>query len=376
LEDAILGRLQRHQLQIPILPEQPHRPGFAGGGSQPPPNPAAVLKNLGGEVLDSIHFFENVNGPFPFNDLKISQIPGPVGQGWPGLVYLSTLAFLPPEAEERAGIGQQAQALAREVMPFHEVAHQWWGNVTAAATYRDVWIQEGMANYLSVMYADQQRPVGRRMAEWLERYRSELTAKAPATGETVEESGPLTLGYRLESSKNFGAYETVIYGKGMWVMHMIREMLRDPADKDPDARFHDLLHSILAQYRFKPMSTAEFRRAVEQHMTPAMDLDGDHSMNWFFGEWVNATGIPRFRVQFEVKPRGNEFLVSGKLQQTGVDDVFTAPVPLYASRTGEKPQKLGVVITTGPETRFHFVSRFRPTHLAIDPHLTLLCRTD
>ncbi|HKN60955.1 MAG TPA: M1 family aminopeptidase [Candidatus Acidoferrales bacterium] len=379
LEGAILDRLQRHQLQIPISPEQSHRPGFAGSippNSQPPPNPAAVLKNLGGEVLDSIHFFESLNGPFPFSDLKISQIPGSVGQGWPGLVYLSTLAFLPPEAEERAGIGQQTQALAREVMPFHEVAHQWWGNVTAAATYRDVWIQEGMANYLSLMYADEQRPPGRRMAVWLERYRSELTSKAPATGETVEESGPLTLGYRLESSKNSGAYETVIYGKGMWVMHMIREMLRDPADKDPDARFHDLLHSILAQYRFKPMSTAEFQRAVEQHMTPAMDLDGNHSMNWFFGEWVNATGIPRFRVQFDVKPRGNEFLVSGKLEQAGVDDVFTAPVPLYASRAGEKPQKLGVVITTGPETRFHFVSRFRPTHLAIDPHLTLLCRTD
>jgi hypothetical protein len=379
LEDAILGRLQRHQFPIPISPEQSHRPGFAGGippNSQPPPNPAAVLKNLGGEVLDSIHFFESLNGPFPFSDLKISQIPGSVGQGWPGLVYLSTLAFLPPEAEERAGVGQQTQALAREVMPFHEVAHQWWGNVTAAATYRDVWIQEGMANYLSLMYADQQKPAGRRMAEWLERYRSELTAKAPETGETVEESGPLTLGYRLESSKNSGAYTTVIYGKGMWVMHMIREMLRVPADKDPDARFHDLLHSILAQYRFKPMSTAEFQRAVEQHMTPAMDLDGNHSMDWFFGEWVNATGIPRYRVQFEVKPRGNEFLVSGKLEQTGVDDVFTAPVPLYSSRAGEKPQKLGVVITTGPETRFHFVSRFRPTHLAIDPHLTLLCRMD
>lgn len=376
LENAILERLERHPVYVPVFPQ---RPGFAPGipaDPPPPPNPAAVLKNLGGEILDSIHFYEKLNGPFPFSDLAIAQIPGSVGQGWPGLVYLSTLAFLPPEAEERAGIGERAQAIAREVMPFHEVAHQWWGNVTVAATYRDVWIQEGMANYLSLLYAEERRPGARRMAAWLERYRLELLARVPATGESVEESGPLTLGYRLNSSKTPNAYDAVIYGKGTWVIHMIREMLRDPAAKDPDARFHELLHSILAEYRFKPMSTAEFQRAVEQHMTPAIDLEDNHSMKWFFDEWVNSTGIPHFRVQFDVKPRGNEFLVSGKLEQSGVDDVFTAPVPLYASRTGEKPQKLGVVITTGPDTRFHFVSRFRPAHLVIDPHLTLLCRTD
>ena len=111
-------------------------------------------------------------------------------------------------------------------------------------------------------------------------------------------------------------------------------------------------------------------------MTPSMDLEGGHSMNWFFEEWVKATGIPHYRVQFEAKPHGKEFLVTGKLEQDAVDDVFTAPVPLYAVRSGEKPEHLGVVVTTGPETRFRFVSRFRPSRLAIDPQLTLLCVTD
>jgi Peptidase family M1 domain len=379
LENAILARLQREDVGVPFRPGPPRPAPFAGhvdDAPLPPPNPAAVLKNLGGEILDAIHFYEKLNGPFPFSDLKISQIPGSMGQGWPGLVYLSTLAFLPPEAEQRAGVAERTQELAREVMPFHEVAHQWWGNVAVSATYRDVWIQEGMANYLALLYADSRKPNAHRLTAWLERYRSELAAKVPGTGGSVEEAGPLTLGYRLGSSRTPNAYNTVIYGKGTWVMHMIHEMLRNSDADDPDARFRELLTSILTQYRFKPFSTEDFQRALEQQMTPSMDVEGNHSMNWFFSQWVKATGIPVYRVQFEAKPRGREFVVAGKLEQTEVDDVFTAPVPIYASRVGQKPQRLGVVITMGPETRFRFFSRFRPSHLAIDPHLTLLCLTD
>jgi Peptidase family M1 domain len=376
LENAILARLG--QEPPAVLPRPPFS-AYAGGLSNPPlppPSPAAVLKNLGDEILDSIRFYEKLNGPFPFNDLEISQIPGSTGQGWPGLVYLSTFAFLPPEAEQRAGLAERAQALAREVMPFHEVAHQWWGNVAVAATYRDVWIEEGMANYLALLYADSRKPNSHRLTEWLERYRSGLMARSAGTGVSVEESGPLTLGYRLESSKSPEAYNTVIYGKGTWVMHMIREMLRDPAASDPDARFRELLHSILAQYRFKSFSTADFQRAIEREMVPAMDLEDDRSMNWFFEEWIRNTGIPRYAVQFQTKQRGEEFSILGKLEQTEVNDVFTAPVPIYAWRAGLKPQRLGVVVTTGAETKFHFASRFRPSRLIIDPHGTLLCRTD
>jgi aminopeptidase N len=99
-------------------------------------------------------------------------------------------------------------------------------------------------------------------------------------------------------------------------------------------------------------------------------------MDWFFDEWVRETGIPHYSVKFEVKPHGNEFLVTGRLEQDEVDDLFTAPVPLYVARPGTRPDRLGIVITTGPATRFHFISHIRPTHLLIDPHLTLLCQTN
>jgi hypothetical protein len=88
--------------------------------------------------------------------------------------------------------------------------------------------------------------------------------------------------------------------------------------------------------------------------------------------------MPHYSVKFESKARGHEYIVSGNLEQEGVEDIFTAPVPLYATSggPGSKPQRLGVVITTGPETHFRFVSRIHPAHIVIDPYLTLLCRKD
>ena len=381
LEEAILARLGSQSVS-PLSASGRRGTPLPGGGigglgdELPPPSPAAALRDLGTRISDSIHFFENLNGPFPFHQLDISQIPGTFGQGWPGLVYLSTLVFLPPESQTRAGMGERTQLEAREILPFHEVAHQWWGNVVGAAEYRDTWLEEAVANYLALMYAENKQPNGHRLRNWLDHYRTELTAKAPGTNGIVDDAGPLTFGYRLMGSKAPGAFEVITYGKGTWVIHMLREMMRSPSQKDPDARFRELLRSILLDHKFSAISTADFQHAVELHMAPAMDLEGTLSMAWFFDEYVRETGIPRYSVEYQIKAHGQDFLVTGKLLQTGVDDVFTAPVPLYAGRQAARLERLGTVVTTGPETRFRFISRTRPSKITIDPHLTLLCRTD
>jgi hypothetical protein len=378
LENAILELLRKGDAPgvLPPLFPSPHDPSRFGVMPDPPPSPAAVLKRLGSQVADSVHFFETLNGPFPFDHLDVSQIPGSFGQGWPGLVYLSTLVFMTPEMQARAGLAERTQEEARELMPFHEVAHQWWGNVVGSAIYRDAWIEEGMANYLALMYTDARKPGERRLASWLEHYRAALSAPIAESTQIVGDAGPLTFGVRLTSSKAPNAYETVTYGKGTWVIHMLHEMIRDPGANDPDRRFRELLRAILTDYRFRAFTTADFQHEVERRMTPAMDLEGTHSMDWFFEEWVRGTGIPHYAVEFQVRPHGQEYLVTGKLLQTGVDDVFTAAVPLYGGKPGGKLERLGVVVTTGPETRFHFVARNRPRRILVDPQLTILCRTN
>ncbi len=374
LEAAILSQLT--QPSIVIRPALPFPGADAAGISStppPPPSPADALKRLARDLDSSIHFLEQYSGPFPFRHLGVSQIPGSFGQGWPGLLYISTYSFLSPEAQRRAGLNSNAQELFSQIVPFHEAAHQWWGNVVGWSSYRDQWINEAIANYLAFLFADSVKNPNHTLHSWLERDRKRLLTRDEGDDLPPVETGSLIMGLRLYSSKSASAYEEVIYGKGAWVMHMLREMLRQPNTPNPDARFMALLKSLVIKYAHKPLSTEQFQREVEAVMTPKMDIEGGRSMEWFFDEYVRGTAIPHYHVTFTTRRVEKGFQIRGKLIASGVPHSFVAPVPLYVSGGSSHGVFLGTVIAGPDETHFSFTAQTEPRKLLIDPQMTLLC---
>jgi Peptidase family M1 domain len=377
-----LEEFLRSRLSAPTPPEDPSRPASISrpslGGDMPPlpPSPASFLKLLAREIDSSIRFYELYSGPFPFRNLGVSQIPGGFGQGWPGLLYLSTFSFLTDEAQHRAGLSSTGRAFFTDVVPFHEVAHQWWGNVVGWSSYQDQWIDEAISEYLALLFADSQKNQDHTLNTWLAQYRKRLITKGEGEDRVPADIGPVILGRRLISSRSPDAYNVVVYAKGAWIMHMLREMLRQPAaasGKAPDARFIALLHTLVSKYARKALTTADLQREVEAVMTPRMDLEGGRSMEWFFDEYVRGTGIPHYKVQFTSRNTEKGFQIRGKLLQEGVPRSFIAPVPIYASTTLGRTILLGTVVATGEETNFTFTSPVQPHKLLIDPHMTLLC---
>jgi len=378
LEQAILTRLQRPAVEPNPFPGGSIAARGLPSGVLPPPtpSPADALNSLAREVNSSITFFEKYNGAFPFPRLAVAQIPGSFGQGWPGLLYLSTFAFLPPEAQERVGLSSTTQEAFTDIMPVHEVAHQWWGNVVGWSSYRDQWIDEGLSVYLSLLYADSQKLPEHAVASWLARYRKQLITKPTDSDLAPGDIGPVTMGTRLSSSKSPEAYEVVVYSKGAWIFHMLREMLREPNAHDPDARFIALLHTLVSKYGQKALSTDQLQKEVEAVMTPKMDLEGGRSMEWFFAEYVRGTGIPRYKVEFTTRRTEKGYQVRGKLFQSGVPRSFIAPVPLYVGSAAGRSVFLGTVQAAGDETSFSFNTASEPHKLLIDPHMTLLCAVE
>ncbi len=375
LEDAIQARLARSPVDLSPAIKVPGSdfPNVHITAEPAAPSPADALKQLAREVDSSIHFCEQYSGPFPFRHLGVSQIPGAFGQGWPGLLYISTYSFLPPATQQRAGLNSTGQELFTQIVPFHEVAHQWWGNVVGWSSYRDQWINEAIANYLALLFADSQKNPDHTLHAWLDRYRKALLTKAPNEDRPPAEAGALIMGLRLSSSRSASAYDQVIYGKGAWIMQMLREMLRQPNTPNPDARFMALLKSLVSKYAQKSLTTIQFQREVEAVMTPKMDLEGGRSMEWFFDEYVRGTAIPHYKVSFSSHRADKGFQVRGKLLSSGVPHSFIAPVPLFVSSGSGHGVFLGTVIATAGETPFSFYTQTDPRKLLIDPRMTLLC---
>jgi hypothetical protein len=346
---------------------------------EPAPSPAAYLKPLGADIAEAIRFIEKLSGPFPFSKLAVAQIPGSFGQGWPGLLYISTLSFLSPEQQSRAGFSQRTQEQFSELVPAHETAHQWWGNLVGWGDYRDQWISEGIANYIALMFRSSKLQSEKELNEWLDYYRRDLLTKEPGSDVAPRDYGPVTLGYRLRSSKSPNGFNRVVYARGTWIFHMLRSLLREPGAKIPDARFARMLQALVRDFRLREMTTRDLQKAAEKEMTPAIDLEGGRSLDWFFDQFVYGTQIPKLSVEFSVRPQADgRFVVRGKLKQSEVPENFIVPVPIYAARTGtseSKPLYLGTVIAAGPETSFSFATRVSPKKLLIDPNMTLLCVT-
>jgi len=377
-----LEEILRVLLARPAAPQGPptvpslSRPPLEDVAPQIPPSPASFLKQLAHEIDSAIRFDETYSGPFPYKSLEVSQIPGTFGQGWPGLLYLSTYSFLPEEAQSRAGLSTAGRSFFNDIVPFHEVGHQWWGNVIGWSSYHDQWIDESIAEYLALLFADSEKSPDHMLSTWLDRYRKRLTTKSEEEDRPPTEIGPVIAGTRLNSSRSPNAYSVVVYAKGAWIFHMLREMLRQPnatRGKDPDARFTALLRTLVTKYSQKSLTTADLQHEVEAVMTKSMDLEGGHSMEWFFAEYVRGTGISHYRVEFASKHTDKGYQIRGKLLQSGVPESFIAPVPLYASNVVGRTVYLGTVIATGEETTFSFASAVEPHKLLIDPHMTLLC---
>src|SRR4029077_15079383 len=305
----------------------------------------------------------------PPTPIYVSSINAGHGQAFDGFIQLAHRSFdlLGP------GIGELFRA--------HEAAHQFWGVMVGAASYRDAWLGEAFAEYSGMMFVERTMKDGPRLLdEIIHAYNDEQNGSIKsgfskftradvnkANSLHGDRTGPIGHGWRADTGEVPTAYGSQVYGKGALVLHMLRGMLRDQTGGDQ--AFLGVLRDFLHTYRGQAPSTGDFEAVLARH------VPGDWS--WFFDEWVNGMGIPAYRWSYEVASSPNaegHYVATLKVRQSDIPVGFRMSVPVAVEYANGRTERRRVMVDQA-EQSFPLAFSERPKSLTFNADSEVLAKT-
>lgn len=301
-----------------------------------------------------VRLFSNLFSPYPWDRLAVTEIPGSHGQGFPQLLHLAWVSF-----------DIQTQGVTDFFMA-HEVAHQWFGHIVGWKSYHDQWLSEGFADYAGALYVQARHPGNEPYYRILRNWRERILSRG---GHGYWHDGPgvapIWLGFRAASYQSPASFSHLIYGKGAYVLHMLRYSMYD-YESESDHRFLALMRDYVRRFAGRDASTEDFQALVEEHM--------GEPMGWFFDQWVYGTGIPRFEYRWQrVALDDGRWIVRGQIDQRDTDPPFQVDMPITVVTSRGRTSFL--VRVSGARTEFESAPlEFWPSEVEFNDHLAVLCR--
>jgi aminopeptidase N len=221
-----------------------------------------------------------------------------------------------------------------------EVAYQWWGQAVGLKSFDDSWLSQGLASYSSVLYRE--------------------SRQSPAEFQgTISEILELALAFEQESSiarapaqlnDQSPAYRSVIFYKGSYVYHMLRNTIGDE-------KFFNLIKSYYSTYKGQNTGIDEFEALT--------DKIAGANMRGFFGLWIDSTGVPEFKVDYSIiRTKEGKFKVRGTVRQNL--DSFRGPVGIALEAEGGRESRTTIDLK-GTSADFEIASEGKPLDVIIDP---------
>jgi aminopeptidase N len=207
-------------------------------------------------------------------------------------------------------------------------------------------MSEGFAEFSTSLYVQITRG-NSKFTEFWEAQRKLITVSRPQTRDRKPYTvGPVTQGYRLNSGKTGNVARFMIYPKGAYILHMLRMMMYDQRGGG-DKKFIAMMSDFIKTHFNKDVSTEDFKRIVEKHMTPQMDVDKSGRMDWFFNQWVYGVEVPAYRMDYSIAGSADgKAVINATITQSGVSKDFFMLVPVYAD-FGKGWVRLGSAMISG-----------------------------
>src|SRR6202521_5407541 len=195
----------------------------------------------------------------------------------------------------------------------HELGHQWFGDLVTCKDWGNIWLNEGFATFLEYVWSESR--YGKDQADY-ERWQA-----------TREWFGSNTLWNKPIVRHDFddsSEFDENAYGKGGWVLHMLRHQLGDDA-------FYRAMKHYLETNRGKSVVTSDLVKAIEETTHTNVDQ--------FFSQWIYGAGAPKFDLSYTYDNEKHQVALTVKQTQAieGRVGVFHVPVEVeITAGTGAK----------------------------------------
>lgn len=230
----------------------------------------------------------------------------------------------------------------------HELAHQWFGDKITCGSWKDIWLNEGFATYLSGLSIERFNG-NDAFRGWKLTNINDITSQL---GGSIY----LTDTDTINSARIFSSRLT--YNKGAMALHMLRNKLGD-------AVFFQAIKNYLAD----PELAYSFAKTpqLQEHFEAASGLD----LTEFFNDWVYNQGYPIYTIAVENTDAGKARVIINQEQSHASVSFFEVPVPIRL--IGPEGETLDVVLeNTSNGQEFTIDVPFEVADASFDPEKNII----
>lgn len=283
-------------------------------------------------TVDIMNLFSGLFEEYPFSNEKY----GHAQFGWGGGMEHTTVSFM----------GGFSRGLIA-----HELAHQWFGNKVTCGSWKDIWLNEGFATYLSGLVIENFDGF-ESFTSWKQNRINSITSQPGGSVYIIDND--------TTSSRIFNG--RLSYSKGAMVAHMLRKELSD-------AIFFESLQNYLADpdLSYGYAKSDDFIASVEE--TVQVDLTE------FFNDWLYGEGYPTYAIEWSQPSENLARFVINQAQSHWTVDFFESKVTLKLNGTNGENLMITLDNTYNGQEFFQIVL-FDISDVEFDPYYDIISKNN
>jgi aminopeptidase N len=217
------------------------------------------------QAAPMLEVFEHYFGEYPFarDGYKLVEVP------YAGMEHQSAVAYGNRFGNGYLGRDWTGVGISPkfDFIIVHESAHEWFGNAVSAADVSDMWIHEGFATYLEVLYVERMFGADEAL-KYVNAYKSKVQNKAPIITQR---------GIHRTPSQD-------MYFKGALFLNTLRSIVND------DQRWWKLLHDMFQHFKYRNILTED----IVQYVNAQLGED----LTPVFNQYLRRAAIPVLDLAF------------------------------------------------------------------------------